>query len=101
MRILDELKNRYKVFNNGFRIYVSKKPRTDEEIIFEINAYQVTRNEKYRFFKENNELRMERDKINYKIEVIKLKDSINILDVGIMGANINSWIIDVTKIIIT
>jgi len=42
---------------------------------------------------------MKRNMVFYKIEVIKLKDSINILDIGIMGAYQNSWIIEVTKII--
>jgi len=39
MKILEKLKDRYRVFNNGFRIYVSEKPKTNEEIMFEIDAY--------------------------------------------------------------
>jgi hypothetical protein len=54
MKILEELADKLNPFTKGFRIHVMEKPKTDEEIFFEIDKYQKDRGEKYRYFKENN-----------------------------------------------
>ncbi len=97
INIFSELKDKLNIFTKGFRIHLIEKPKTDEEIMFEIDNYQVTRKEKYRFFKENGELRMERDNIFYKIEVIETQRTL-LHPQPKFGIIAGTWVIEVTEI---
>ncbi len=74
-----------------------KKPDSEEEIMFEIDNYQCTRKEEYSFFKEDGELRLKRDGIIYKIEVIEAQRCL-FYPRPRMGSVLGTWVIDVTEI---
>lgn len=95
--IWGELKDRLNILTKGFRILLLEKPKTKEEILFEIDEYQKKREEKYRYFEENNELRMERDNIIYKIEVIETVRTL-FYPQPKLGTIAGTWVIEVTEI---
>ncbi|UUV19749.1 hypothetical protein NRK67_10065 [Fusobacteria bacterium ZRK30] len=95
--IWGELKDRLNILTKGFRILLLEKPKTKEDILFEIDEYQKNREEKYRYFEENNELRMERDNIIYKIEVMETVRTL-FYPQPKLGTIAGTWIIEVTEI---
>jgi hypothetical protein len=95
--IWNELKDRINIFAKGFRILLLEKPKTDEDILFKIDEYQKNREEKYRYFKEDDELRMERENVIYKIEVIETVRTL-FYPQPKLGTVAGTWVIEVTEI---
>lgn len=97
MKITNELKERLNPLVKGFRMYLIEKPRSEEEVLLKIHEYQSERDEEYRFYKKESNLRMERDGIEYKIEVIEAIRTLLIPSpkFGTLGG---TWAIEVSEV---
>lgn len=97
MKLFEELIDKLNIFKKGFRVHLIDKPKTDEEILFEIDKYQKYREEKYRYFKKNKKLMMERNGKNYKIEVIETRRTL-LYPQPKLGTIAGTWVIEVTEV---
>ncbi len=88
------------LFDKGFKIYVEKKPRTDEEIILELTAYAESREEKIIHYKKDGRLFIERNGTAYEIEVDRTNISGHaFLGAGVAwGATATPWVIIATEV---
>lgn len=87
-------------FDKGFKIYVEYKPKTDEELIFELTAYAKEREEKITYYKKDGILFLEKNGITYSIEVDKTNISGHaFLGAGVAwGASATPWVIIATEV---
>ena len=88
------------LFDKGFKIYVEKKPRTDEDIILELTDYAESREEKIIHYKKGGRLFIERDGTAYEIEVDRTNISGHaFLGAGVaLGASATPWVIIATEV---
>ena len=87
-------------FDKGFKIYVEKKPKTDEEIMVHLKAYAESREEKITHYKKEERLFIEREGITYEIEVDRTNISGHaFLGAGVaIGATATPWVIIATEV---